>query len=254
MERSKNWLILLFVFVITEVVASDYADRIYNAFIRGDMVLWRNTMLELEQKKDKTIPLWEELISYQYGYIGYCIGVGQHQEAGIYVDKMDKILKNTRILQHGLRESYRSAWYGFKIGLNKVKAPFLGPKSIELSKKAMNEYPDCYLGYVQMGNYLLHTPALFGGDKAQALLYFNKGLRLLAAKQPSRNWDYLNLLTLVARAKYESGDQKGAIQLLTKILQIEPKFSWVSQEILPAYKKGVKPNYIRNLEKYGYNE
>ncbi len=254
MERKSYWLIVFFSVFLPNLIASNYSDRIYQAFVEGDIVLWKKTMLELEQISPKTRAMWEELVSFQYGYTGYCIGIGNHREAEIYIAKLDKNLKNPQILQQGLRESYRSAWYAFKIGVNRLSAPFLGPKSIEYAEKAIKEYPNCYMGYVQRANFYLYAPSIFGGDKSKAVVYFSKALNIMDQHPPIRNWNYLNLMTLNARAMYESGDTKGAIQILQRVLKMEPKFSWVSKEILPAYLKGEKPNYIRNLEKYGYNE
>lgn len=251
MERSKSWLIWVGLFFFSKLFAFSYSDRIYNAYIKGDIMEWKAVILELENKNPKSRVLWEELVNYQYGYIGYCIGTGNNTEADIYVRKMEKTLDNPKILQNGLRESYRSAWYAFNIGLNFFKAPILGPKSVEYSKKAIKDYPSCYMGYVQMGNYYLHAPAVFGGDKAEAVRYFSKGLSLLEKEQATRNWNYLNLLSLIARSKYESGDVEGAITVLQKILKIEPNFSWVRNEILPAYLKREKPRYLQRFEEYG---
>ena len=79
-----------------------------------------------------------ELVNYQYGYIGYCLGFDKKDEARNIPECAQKnlnILENNKYYLSVIN-AYKSAFYGFRIGLNPITAPVNGLKSIDCAKTA----------------------------------------------------------------------------------------------------------------------
>ena len=80
-----------------------------------------------------------ELVNYQYGYIGYCTGFDKKEEAKKYLELAQR---NVEILENrkynlSVINSYKAAFYGFRIGLNPISAPVNGFRSIDCAKMAL---------------------------------------------------------------------------------------------------------------------
>jgi tetratricopeptide (TPR) repeat protein len=167
------------------------------------MDLWKNVIVQMDAIPDKSNELLLELINYQYGYIGYCIGFDKKEEA-----KKHLVLaqRNVEILEKrknklSVINSYKAAFYGFRIGLNPVSAPVNGFKSIDCAKRALNLDPAHYFGYVQYGNMKFFMPSALGGSKKEALEYYLKA-KDIAEKDPefiSGNWNYMSLLVVIGQ-------------------------------------------------------
>lgn len=242
MERKKYILSLFLLICTLSLMASTYKKQIYEAYITGKMSNWKMLITQMEKEAAPANESILELINYQYGYIGWCIGTSRKDEARIYIEKMetliDKLGKANYKPSH--LAAYRSALYGFNIGLNKMKAPFLGPKSMEYAKKAMKTDPSNPFGYLLYANILYYTPDLFGGSKEDAMNHYLLALRKSEANREAfviYNWNYLSLLTTIASAYYNWGENENAIIYLKKALQTEPGYQWVKNELYPKFNK-----------------
>lgn len=241
MERKKYKLIILFLLLISSDLYADYRSEIYYAYVNNRMDQWRNVIDRMEALKVKSNELTLELINYQYGYIGYCMGVDKAEEAKKY---FSLALKNIEILENAAYKisvvnAYKSAFYGFRIGFNKISAPFNGPKSIDLAKKAMEQDNGNYLAYVQYGNAQFYMPAAFGGSKKEAMEYFLKAKAILE-KDPEEtkgNWNYLNVMTLIGQAYTALEEYNSASMIYENTLKFEPGFTYVRDELYPELKK-----------------
>ena len=131
--------------------------------------------------------------------------------------------------------AYKAAFYGFRIGLNKLLAPFLGGKSLECAKNAVKLDDMNPLAYVQLGNAEFYMPAAFGGSKAEALKYYTKAQEIIESDTVAlkEDWNYLSLLTVIAQAYSYTGEYDKSKQYLDKILSIEPEFTWIKSELYP---------------------
>lgn len=239
MER-KNHYALILIFLITSVLdgfSVDYKTRIYRAYISNSMKDWKTVIDEMEKQAESNQALLPELVNYQYGYIGYCLGADKHSEAENYLrlaeknlDKLDK-----KGIESSVIHGYQSAFYGFYIGLNVAKAPFLGPKSVKHSKLAMQQNPANPFGYIQYGYSQLHMPAVFGGSKKVAVDYFQKAEKIMEKNGESlkNDWNYLSLLILIGQAFELQSDYDNAGKYYEKVLKIEPDCMWVKIELYP---------------------
>jgi tetratricopeptide (TPR) repeat protein len=198
----------------------------------------------MEAVKDKSKEMTLELINYEYGYIGYCMGVDKEDEAKKYfslailnIDVLEKAGYKISVIN-----AYKSAFYGFRIGFNKLSAPFNGPRSLDYAKKSLEQDRDNYLAYVQYGNAQFYMPAAFGGSKKEAMEYFLKAKAILERNQPETqgNWNYLNVMTLIGQAYTALGDYNSAKSAYEKILRFEPGFTYVRDELYPQLLKKIK--------------
>jgi len=230
--------------VLSPVLIAGSRSEIYTAYISNDMSRWKTTIDRMNSIKPKSNELLAELVNYQYGYIAWCIGEKRNDEARKYLDLAEanlNILKTDK-MNMSLVNAYRSAFYGYKIGLNKLSAPFNGGKSIDCAKEAVKLDAENYLAYVQFGNIQFYMPSVFGGSKKEALEYYLKAEKLLEKNKDElvQNWNYLSLLTVIAQAYSYTGDLQSSKIYLDKILRIEPDFLWVRNELYPEIINKIK--------------
>ncbi len=245
MERPKHFLILLqiLLFSVHWCIAS-YKTEIYNAYISNKMENWKTSIDKMNLENNKSDDFILELINYQYGYIAFCIGTQKDNEAGKY---LDMAVKNIAILdKKGFKpaeiSAYKSAFYGYEIGLNNLKAPFIGPKSVKFSKLAMEQDPQNPMGFIQYGNSQFYMPAIFGGSKKEAIEYFLKAEKLMEKDKTKikNDWNYLSLLVLIGQSYVAIDDYKNAKIYYEKALTFEPGFLYVKLELLPDLLKKMK--------------
>ena len=88
-------------------------------------------------EKDNELLL--ELVNYQYGYIGYCLGFDKKDEARELLHAAQKNLEILEDRKYSLSiiNSYKSAFYGFRIGLNPITAPVNGFKALDCARTAL---------------------------------------------------------------------------------------------------------------------
>ncbi|MEI6680786.1 MAG: hypothetical protein WCL21_19415, partial [Mariniphaga sp.] len=182
-----------------------------------------------------------ELVNYQYGYVAWCLGNNHKDEAADYLKLAENNLKllETRKFNLSRVNGYKAAFYGFHIGLSMFSAPFLGPKSAACARQSILLNPDDPFGYIQSGNVQMHTPALMGGSKTEAVSLFLKAKMLMEknGEEVRGDWNYLSLLTSVAKAYDSTGDYPKAKLMYEEILRFEPGFKWVRDELYPQLLK-----------------
>lgn len=231
----------LFVCSVCHLYAEGERTIIYQAYVGNEMGVWKRTIDAMHAERGKSTERELELLNYEYGYIGWCIGNQRKEEAKIYItrgtERIEKIArqKSNDALMHG----YRSAFYGFQIGINKAKAPFVGPKSMKEARLSVEKDNQNAFGYVQLGNIEFYMPPLFGGSKRKALEYYLKAERLMAHESKG-DWNYLSLMVVIAKAYQEIGEREKAGTYYRKVLAVEPEFLWVKNKLYPEFIKNNK--------------
>ncbi len=198
---------------------------------------WKSIIDRMDAVKNKNNVFLLELVNYQYGYIAWCIGNKKNDEAKYYLELAEK---NISILSRETKNlsivnSYKAAFYGYRIGLNRLLAPFIGPKSIDHANHAIKLDKENPFAYVQYANIQFYMPSVFGGSKNEAVTYYLKA-QVLMEKNVSdikENWNYLSLLTVIAQSYSYLNDYQSSIFYLEKILKIEPEFGYVKNELYP---------------------
>lgn len=244
MEGKKNIIIIVLLLFVMNNLTASYKEQIYKAYISNNMQVWKQTIDKMEATNNKTNDFLLEIINYQYGYIAWCLGQKNEKEADAYLKKAEQHLSSLeqKGLYTSMVNSYKSAFYGYKIGLNPLKAPFLGFKSIEYAKSAIELGPSNPFGYVQQGNIQYYMPKMFGGSKKEALVYYLKAKTLMEKDNSwvKNNWNYLSLLTIIAQTYGELNDNITSKKYYETILELEPNFLWVKNELYPQLLKKIK--------------
>ena len=236
--------LVLLAFSISAMSESPYKKSIFNAFITHDMAKWESTIRLMENSEaTSTVDQKLELINYYYVYIGWMIGKKQYEKAEKLIPRGEKLINEVLKVspKNATAYSFKGSFLGFKIGIDKCKAIFLGSDSKSYINKAMALDPLNVQAIIDKGNMLYYAPGIFGGDKKEALNYFLKGAKLMENNNETyQNWVYLNLLTMIANA-YEKTDRLVDAKLTyEKIMRNEPDIRWI--------KDGLYPNLLAKIK------
>lgn len=218
---------------------TSYNDRIYNAFVNGQMDSWEYNMNKMEEEylRNRDIQGLYDLTYALYGYIAYCIVTGDKIKARYYLNKATKNV-NTLLKYHSSRAeiySLKGAMYGFEIGLNPIKAFDYGIKSVQNINKAVKLDKDNAKVLMELGNLKYYTPKILGGGLKKAIYYHEKavGMFELNEQELKGNWLYLLVLTNLGRWYSEDKRPGKAREIYKKILDIEPGYIWVKEYLYP---------------------
>lgn len=207
----------------------------YDAFITGKMENWVPIIQEVEgiesPTKDETI----ELLRYYYGYSAYLIGMKNKKGAKVYVNKGDKLIK--QLLKEEPNNAtimaFKGSFTGLKVVLNKIRIITLGPESIRCINRAYKADPEDIQAITDKANLLYFTPGLFGGDKKESFVFFEKAINKIETEQNTEHsWFYLALLSLLAEHYEKEGYHDKALATQQKVLSIEPNLQWLKEKIL----------------------
>ena len=241
MERKKRLLIIMVMTLSLFSLNAQNKLSIYNAYISNKMNEWKTIIDKMQGQQTKSDEFLLELINYQYGYIGWCLGNNEKKQVGTYLKLAESNLGSLEksSLYPSYVDAYKSAFYGYSIGLNKLKAPFLGPKSINAAKQSMKENPENPYGFIQYANAQFYMPPVFGGSKSEALEYYKRAQSIMEKdkSQLKNDWNYLSLLSNMAQAYTEIKEYDKAEEYFKHILSIEPNFLWVKNELYPNFIK-----------------
>lgn len=233
----KKFILFSLVLLSVNLIAGNKSD-IYKACITGDKILWKTVVDRMIAARSTDPEIRAELLNYQYGYIGWVIGDKDYTEARKYLalaeDNLDFLSNNTRYTAQV--SAYRAAFLGYRIAMNNMLAPVLGFRSIDYAKEAVTLDPGDPFNWIQNGNVEFYWPKVFGGSKKEALSHFRRALELYD-RNPSasvENWNYINLLLLIAQSYTYLDDYNSSKNTLDKILKIAPDFVWVKDKMYPG--------------------
>jgi tetratricopeptide (TPR) repeat protein len=217
-------------------------QNIYEAYVLSNMPLWEKTLADMEamySRVPSNLVLYDILLA-QYGIIGYYLGTDQKAKGQHHLDRAEdyaeRLMKAAAYRTSAL--VFQSAFVAFRINLRPIRAVQLGPKSYRLIDQALEADPDNARVWIEKGNAAFYTPSVFGGNKAEAIDHYQKAISLLEENMPNNHrWLYLSTLVALANAYENTGDLPNAIRTAEKALAFEPRFKWVKDELLPAYRE-----------------
>lgn len=211
-----------------------YANRIYEAFLAGDMAEWISVMEDMERTEDINTEHWLELTGYYYGCIGYLINSGQSAQAKEYIKRGEAIID--RILsmepENAQALSFKGTFIAFRMSLAKLKAVVLGPQSMKYINKGYAINPQQYQIIADKANLLYYAPPLFGGNKEEALRLYHESIRTMEKEgREYPNWFYLSLQNSLAEMYEKRGETETARQLYIKLLDKEPRYLQIREKL-----------------------
>lgn len=246
MERTRIFtmrflLILFFTLVNIFVFAQSKADlkcRFKHFFIKGDMDKWAELVDSL-QSVDLNENDTDVLLYAEYGLIGYYISQERYKEAKIVLEIFDNRLEKQIELKPVMANyhAFKAAGYGFKIGLSPWKAPFLSIYHQKSIDNALKYRKSEILPLIEQANSYYFRPYIFGGNKSKALLYYEKANKLLAQIN-SCNWVYFSNSSWLGQVYTKLKMPQKARAIYLKLLNEEPDFQFVKNELLPQLEKG----------------
>jgi tetratricopeptide (TPR) repeat protein len=215
---------------------------VYRAYVSDRMEDWDRILMDMAGRKDNlTDDQLLDLVNYFYGYIGWAIGQGMERKARDYINEADPLIDELLEKYPGMPDlyAYKGAFLGFRIGLNKIKAVVLGPESMKHINHAIEIGPERPQGWIEKGNALYYMPKMFGGSKEKALQAYERAVGLMEKDTGmiSGNWMYLNVLTILGQSYEVTGQWQKAKTTYEKALQKEPAFTYVRDELYPAFLK-----------------
>lgn len=235
-EYLRKYLILFGLITMQLSVSAQYGTDIYNAYTSGDMNKWEAAVIKMESSRPTSLSKKLELLNYYYGYIGYLIGKEEKSKAKSYIGKgeklIDALLKEDP--DHVEATAYKGSFIAYQMAINRIKTPVLGPKSLRYINTAYKLDPNNLQAIVDKANLLFYAPAVFGGDKNQAIPLYQKAIRKMENENLNhQNWYYLNLLVVLAQHYEKIGEKEKAVHTYQKILKEEPDCEWVKKELYP---------------------
>ena len=244
MQDKFYKILILFLFFTFLELRGQYRSEVYKAYINNHMEQWKSVIDRLETVRNKNDELLQELVNYQYGYIGYCLELKKTEEAKKYFTQASENVEKLEKSGYSIStvNSYKAALYGIRISFNKFSAPFNGPKSLDYAETALKQDSSNYLANIQYGNALANMPEAFGGSKSEALKYYIRAKEIFE-KNPaliSQNWNYMNLMILIARTYSNLKDYSSAKSVYENILTREPGFIYVKNELYPKLLEEMK--------------
>lgn len=232
--------VLLFLLLLPALLQAQLNhELLYNAYLTQDFQVWKNAIDEAQNSKMTTRQL-EELVNYECGYIGACLGEKKTTEAVRVMNSMERhltVLENHNY-QPAITNMYRSALCAFKITENKWQLIPLGTQSIKYAELAFEEDPKNPMIVGMKGNVDFFRPAIIGGSKKNALYNYEKATELFEnQKQTTFNWNYLANLLSMAQAYEKTGNIQKAQMICEKMLTIAPNFKYVKEVYYPQLVK-----------------
>ena len=241
-QNSKRSLFLILLTVLLcPLQAQTRKHQIYEAYISGNRAQWIQVVNEMEHSTEPKTLSWKlELAEYYYGMIGYYIGTKRNDLAAPVLIKANALIDG--VLKEHTNNSTAMAFKGsltaFKINFNRYKAMILGMESLKWMDKSLAADPNNIQALFDRGNAYVHAPAIFGGNPEQGILMYRKAISTLEKRnQTTDNWLYLHLLVTTADACKRTGHPEKARPYYERALQVEPRFRFVRETLLPALDK-----------------
>lgn len=218
-----------------------YQCAFFESYRAGNMAPWPGLIDEMAKVKSADLAWQTEILKAMYGLVGYEFGLHDKDVARKYVNKADVYLENLleKYPNNAQLHSLAGAFYGYKIALAFYKAPFLGPKSMFHMEKAIELDPAEPMGYIEKGNSLQYRPAVFGGDKTEALKFYRKAFMLIEAKYDSKcNWQKMLLCSFILKNLYETNQTAEAEAFLLKMQKDYGSMAWIKKFVGAEFMDG----------------
>ncbi len=237
-------IVVLSGLLLLPMLQAEAQDKaIYRAYVEIRMDQWLQRMEQMERscalKRDRDECY--ELLVARYGYVAYCISVGRKKDAR---EIWEKALRQAAWMSKRYSDdarvfSLQGAIHGYGAVMEPFRAPGHGKRARVACDKAIALDSLEPMAWMEQAHMAHHAPPILGGSKPRAIRYYTRAIQLFEdhpEKLPG-NWLYLNCLAGLAQVFEEEDQMQRAGALYRKILRIEPDFSWVKDDLYPAWKE-----------------
>jgi bisanhydrobacterioruberin hydratase len=150
------------------------------------------------------------------------------------VEKAKEIVEQRKDWSEG--HALLSSLLGYRIAYSPLNAIMSGPKANRSAEEAVRLDSTNARAWMVRGIMKFNTPALFGGDKEQAIVSLLKAVELYEHR-PTPDWDepewgYLDALLWLGWAYEQSDRPHDANALYRKALRAEPRATWIQKKFL----------------------
>ena len=239
----KYCLTLCLLLSLLSVNAQEYRSAIYQAYLHEQMDSWKAIDgadgAGFSQTSDPV--LLYDLLEAEYGYTGWLVSVKRKKEAEELLKSAERhmALLSDLGLDNARVYSLKGAFYGFQIMLEPARAPKLGRLSMEANEKALKLDPEEPQVWLEKANMDYYRPVIFGGSKRKAVPMYEKAVELFesSSERTRENWVYMNCLAGLGIAYEKTRKYSEAGSVYRKILELEPSFKWVKEELYPKFQE-----------------
>lgn len=219
---------------------------IYQGYISEEATGWQDGLKALRRLNQQQLGEEEvayELAAAEYGYIGYCI---THQQRSGLRELISKCEGRTQGLLRKEAVNVRAhalmgGLLGMKMRENASLILLIGPRSMNHIDTACKLGPSVPEAWVEMANMKLNSPMIFGGSTDEAIKSYRKALQLYE-DQPQhvrRSWQHLHAHAWLAQCYEKKGRYQLALEAYEQVLEFEPGFRWVANDLLPRLNKRI---------------
>jgi len=238
-QKLQLLVILLAMLVSSQTIAqSNLIEMEYGAYLKVSKTLWKTVVEKRENaySKSKEPSDLFKLASAQHGLLAATMADKDEDLFNKYLDDTKENLEELIDMEFNTAESKAllSAVYGLEMGYSSWKGIYLGSKSSGLIDNALNKDKNSPIVWLVYANSKLFTPAMFGGDKKEAIKAYAKAVSLFENEnEHQNNWRYLDALAWLGQAYEQTEQPDKAREVYEKALEVEPDFIWVKHALLP---------------------
>ena len=216
-------------------------DLMYQAYLNNNMSVWKTELQKYTASTNLTTTDKLEISNYLYGYVATLLidADKNKQEINDWIDLWEQYLNDIEKAtgKNAYVYVYRSSINAYK---SKVKAGGMmvwGPRSLAELKRAQAADPNNPLANGLKGNMLFYMPSFVGGDKIEAIKWFEKALTgISASTDKTFRWNRCAITLCLAQAHEKTGNKQKAIEIAESELQREPNYTFMRDVYLPSLK------------------
>ena len=214
-------------------------DVMYQAYLDNDMKRWGIELQKYTSHDKLTIDDKINISNSLYGYIAsLLVDIDKNKnEINHWLDLWDEYLDDIEASK-GKRADiyvYRSSANAYKAKVKKGGMMVYGPRAMTELNKALNTDPNNPLAIGLKGNTKFYMPSFVGGDKQEAIAWYEKALLLMQTDtNPLYRWNRCAITLCLAQAYEKTGNKTKAIEICQAELQREPNFSFMRDTYLPS--------------------
>lgn len=217
----------------------DLSKLEYKAYLISSKSLWKKAVDERKVifENSRLASDLFDLVKAQHGLLTATM---VDQDEDLFDQHVDNVKDNIdKLIEEGYEvaeaKAILSSVYGFEMAYSSWKGMFLGPKSSSAIESALELNDKSPIVWKLYAHSKLFTPAMFGGDKKEAVEAFEKSVSLFEEQDAfGQNWRYLDALAWLGQAYSKIDEYEKARAVYNKALEVEPEFNWVKTSLLPS--------------------